>query len=60
MIKYGLYVYCRRGGVSQDAGLHASCEAKDIQEARRELLPKLDWLRQFYDEVSWKVKEIDD
>ena len=57
MKTYILFLYFRRNGVSQDAGEHARCEAENDQEAAKKLLPELRWLRQFYDEVSYEIKQ---
>ena len=53
--KYELYVYCRRGGVSQDAGKHAECEADSAKEAKYKLYPEVMQLQKFYDQVSWEI-----
>lgn len=50
-----LYVYCRRGGVSRDAGLHA--RYADAAEAAREMPADLAFLRRHYDEVSYRLVE---
>jgi len=59
MKTFALYVYCRRNGITCDAGEHARCEAETYSDAVTELEKEIPWLRQFYDEVSWEVKEVE-
>lgn len=60
MKKFGMFVYCRKNGVSRDSGLHFSFEAENLESAK--LNPKiseeLNWLYQFYDQVSFEIQEI--
>ena len=48
---YVLAVYCRRGGVSRDAGEHARGEYKSDAEAISNLRAKARGLKRYYDEV---------
>jgi len=54
---YQLFVYCRRNGVSCDAGEHARGEYASDAEAIADLRPKVSWLYQFYDEVIWDIRQ---
>lgn len=59
MKTYKLNVYCRRNGISQDAGTHAQIEATSDEVAISELKSKLPWLLRFYDEVYWAIIEVE-
>ena len=56
---YTLDVYCRRNGVSQDAGTEFIKELKDDTQALSELHKSLAWLGRFYDEVYYTLKRSD-
>lgn len=56
MAEYILYVYCRRDGVSRDAGRHDSCQADDDKTAIRKLVASALGLKRHYDEVSCTIK----
>ena len=51
MSEYKLFVYCRRSGVSQDAGLHSQVESDNETQALNKLRQDARWLTQFYDQV---------
>lgn len=54
-MRYELHVYCRRDGISRDAGLHAVEEAPDLDAARARFAPEESFLLQFYDEVDFHI-----
>ena len=56
-MKYKLYVYCRRNGVSRDAGLHDECEAESDAEAQRKLYTSAFNLRRHYDTIACTIKQ---
>lgn len=57
---YELYVYCRRNGISQDAGLHATKDAESDAEAVKYFkTEEAPWLMKWYDEVFFTVKDGD-
>jgi len=59
--KYKLYVYCRRGGVSRDSGLHAELESYSddgaLNEAGQPDIVSL--LYQSYDEISFTLVRVE-
>lgn len=55
MSLYILEVYCRRNGVSQDAGEQARGDFPDDQTAIAKLTAELNWLRMHYDEVYYGI-----
>jgi hypothetical protein len=59
-MKYRLYVYCRRNGMSMDAGLQAEIEADSDKEAILELRVKGNSLYKYYDEVHMTYKKVID
>lgn len=58
-MKYELYVWCRRDGLSRDAGLHATTESDSDQNAIDKLMEDGRWLLQFYDEVACSIVRAD-
>lgn len=52
---YQLEVYCRRNGVTQDAGTQATGDYPDDQTAIKNLSQKVAELYRYYDEVYWNV-----
>ncbi len=61
-MKFGMFLYCRRNGMSCDSGLHTTIEADTLEDAQAS--PKIDeelkWLHKFYDEVSYKIHKLDE
>lgn len=62
MNKFGMFVYCRRNGMTMDSGLHITIEANTIEEAQvsPRINEELRWLGQFYDEVSYQIHKLDE
>lgn len=58
MDTYRLYVYCRRNGVSQDAGLHSEGEYLDDRTAKENLRRKGRQLYRYYDQVIMTFKRV--
>ena len=54
-MKYGLTVYCRRNGISRDAGAHAQCEARSDAEAQHQLKGDMADLFHHYDEIGFTI-----
>ncbi len=54
-MKYGLTVYCRRGGVSRDAGAHDQCEASNDDEAVKTLRTSANKLLRYYDHIGCAI-----
>lgn len=52
---YVLHVFCRRNGISQDAGVHDSGDFETDEAAKTKLLSSLAFLRMHYDEIYWKI-----
>ena len=52
---YRLEVYCRRNGMSQDAGTQATGDYPDDQTAIDKLRVKVVDLYRYYDEVYWNI-----
>lgn len=59
-MKYELHVYCRRGGVTRDAGVHAHYECADDDEAKSKVGADLPFLTTHYDTVGWWLTSDDD
>lgn len=55
MKKYFLVVWCSRGGMSRDAGVHGRDEFASDQEAITELMRQAHWLLNFYDRVRCEI-----
>ena len=49
-----LHVYCRRGGVTREAGLHATYA--DESDMEGQLRGDLSFLAKCYDEVYWSLR----
>ncbi len=56
---YKLYVTCRKGGVSQDGGLHATTQSTDDKAAVKVLRKNGVHLTKHFDEVSYTVKRVE-
>ena len=54
-MKYLLFVYCRKNGISRDSGLHAQCEANNDDEAIAKLRKDGEWLLCHYDEIHCTI-----
>lgn len=52
---YVLNVYCRRNGVSRDAGEHLSKEFESDEKAKQECIIAVSNLLRYYDEIVWSV-----
>lgn len=56
--KWELEVYCRRGGVTRDGGVHRTF---DHEPSAAEVSAELAWLRRTggYDEIGHKVRHVE-
>jgi hypothetical protein len=61
MKTFAMYVYCRRDGVSRDSGEQKRWNVeKQSDIPQSEINAEINWLRAFYDEVSYEIKEVAD
>lgn len=62
MAKFGMYVYCKKGGISRDSGLQIEFEANSLEEAQTspKIQEELKYLYTHYDSVTYEIHPIEE